>query len=43
LELAERNTPEIARHFHFRMNMPFESFESFYDKHGGRNEEIHGQ
>ena len=31
-ELAERNTPEIARRWHYRMNLPMESFASHFRK-----------
>ena len=31
--LAARRTPSLARRWHFRMNMPLESFESLFEKH----------
>jgi hypothetical protein len=31
-ELAELRTPEVARRWHFRMNMPLESFKTSFDK-----------
>ena len=31
--LAERNTPKVARAWHFRLNMGMDSFESLFKKH----------
>ena len=31
--LARRNTPPLARKWHFELNMPMESFSSFFAKH----------
>jgi hypothetical protein len=34
-ELAELNTPETARRWHYLMNMPFDSFASLFKKATG--------
>jgi|SRR5579862_323506 len=35
-ELAELRTPKVAKNWHFRMNMPLESFQATFDKFGAR-------
>jgi hypothetical protein len=35
-ELADLRTPRVAKNWHFRMNMPLESFKSAFDKFGAR-------
>ena len=35
--LAELRTPDVAKNWQFRMNMPLESFKTSFDKFGGRS------
>lgn len=39
-ELAEKRTPSLAREWHFRMNMPLESFQGPFEKFVGTDEAI---
>jgi len=38
--LADENTPAAAKTWHFRMNLPLESFESFFRKFVARDESV---